>query len=93
MSQRAHHLPLPGAAPASKKGVAPSTFSPFVRHHLRWTERGRAGNTPAGSGSKDAGKPLSCNGIPETTTPQRRGLCPLREAEIQGVSVQLAGAI
>ena len=55
----------------AKRGVAPSTFSPILRHHLRRTEGGRAGHSRAALGGRDAGKPAACNGFPEkdmTTT-------------------------
>ena len=47
-----------------KRGVAPSTFSPFLRHHLRRTEGGRPRHNRGALGGEDAGKPASCNGFP-----------------------------
>ena len=46
-----------------KRGVAPSTFSPFLRHHLRRTEGGRPRHNRGALGGEDAGKPASCNGF------------------------------
>ena len=67
-----------------KKGGRSLYFPPFPAPPSPPDRRGRAGHSPAALGGEDARKPAACNGFPETLEPRRRGLRPLREAEIQG---------
>ena len=82
MTIRAHHLPLPGAAPAAKKGGSlPPPTPPTVR---RADAPGEAGDTQRGAllrfPAEDSGnpcQPMSNADFQSRTRPQRGGLYPL----------------